>query len=410
MTSALVVLVGLVTVPLLAVFLGVLEVPVPYPATVEKFVELPDGSITTPREFEGPFAKNDLLTQSVLLVSNVSGSESATIAVDGSLYMLDKFANVQRAVYDASSGWKVEAEPVAYLGAGRPLGAHFDAQGNLIICDSIKGLLKLEAGTHAITFLATHMPVNGSSRPITYANDLDIASDGGVYFTSSQSILPGLNRDGYWDTLRSYMLGLFSGEHHGRLLRWSPLSRQVEVLTEGYWYTNGVALSADESFVAFVETNKLRVLRYWLKGSKVGTVDVLVDRLPGFPDGVDRASDGGFWVSLVAPLSPLYSKLSNKFLRMIAAYLPSQLLPPMKAWGCVAKVSVEGEITQVLMDSNGSTVSFVSSVLEYGGWLIMGNLRGTTIHAFNLAGATQQQHQPAADGVTPGEASSSATS
>jgi hypothetical protein len=27
-------------------------------------------------------------------------------------------------------------------------------------------------------------------------------------------------------------------------------------------------------------------------------VDTLIDRLPGFPDGVSRAEDGSFWVSI----------------------------------------------------------------------------------------------------------------
>jgi hypothetical protein len=29
-------------------------------------------------------------------------------------------------------------EPYARLGSGRPLGSHFDADGNLIVCDSLK--------------------------------------------------------------------------------------------------------------------------------------------------------------------------------------------------------------------------------------------------------------------------------
>ena len=34
----------------------------------------------------------------------------------------------------------------AYLGPGRPLGFKYDAKGNLIICDSLKGLTMLEGG------------------------------------------------------------------------------------------------------------------------------------------------------------------------------------------------------------------------------------------------------------------------
>lgn len=37
----------------------------------------------------------------------------------------------------------------AYLGPGRPLGFKYDAKGNLIICDSLKGLTMLEGGDGA---------------------------------------------------------------------------------------------------------------------------------------------------------------------------------------------------------------------------------------------------------------------
>ena len=33
--------------------------------------------------------------------------------------------------------------------------------------------------------------------------------------------------------------------------------------------------------------------------------DVLVDKLPGMPDGISRSADGGFWLALVVPLNPL---------------------------------------------------------------------------------------------------------
>lgn len=386
MASLLASVLGLITLPLVAVFLGILEVPVPYPGTVERFVDLPEGALALPREFEGPLAKNDLLTNSKLVVSNVSGVETVAVSDDGDLYLPDKYGNVWRATLRPCCGeYDLESAPVAGLGAGRPLGSMLDKHGNLLVVDALKGLLKVEAGTNVVSFLATHMPVNGTMKPITFANDLDIASDGTVYFTSSQTILPALCGHGYWDMLRSYQLGVFSGEFKGRLLRWSPATRAVELLSEGYWYANGVALAADESFVAFTETNSLRVMRYWIKGPKAGTVDVLVDRLPGFPDGIDRSSDGGFWISLVAPVSPVYPHLKYKALRTLAAYLPQSLNPPIKHWGCVVKVDKDGKILLNLMDYDGHTVSFISAATEHDGKLFLGNLAGDTIHMFDLS-------------------------
>jgi sugar lactone lactonase YvrE len=39
---------------------------------------------------------------------------------------------------------------------------------------------------------------------------------------------------------------------------------------QGFYYANGVALSADESFLVLVETDRIRAHKVWLKGPKVG--------------------------------------------------------------------------------------------------------------------------------------------
>lgn len=40
---------------------------------------------------------------------------------------------------------------------------------------------------------------------------------------------------------------------------------------------------------------------------QAGTLDTLIDSLPGWPDNIVRASDGNFWLCLVASDSPLVS-------------------------------------------------------------------------------------------------------
>jgi len=63
-------------------------------------------------------------------------AESVAVAEDGSLYMLDKFGYVWRAPKTSEGGYTKDKEPLAHLGPGRPLGFHFDAEGNLIVCDA----------------------------------------------------------------------------------------------------------------------------------------------------------------------------------------------------------------------------------------------------------------------------------
>ena len=54
--------------------------------------------------------------------------------------------------------------------------------------------------------------------------------------------------------------------HTGRLLRYDPASGRTDVLADGLWFANGVALAPDESYVVVVETMRARLLRVWLRG------------------------------------------------------------------------------------------------------------------------------------------------
>lgn len=60
------------------------------------------------------------------------------MAADGRFVMLDKYGAVMAAVKDSVGQLVLNPKPVGHLGPGRPLGAQYDAAGNLIICDALK--------------------------------------------------------------------------------------------------------------------------------------------------------------------------------------------------------------------------------------------------------------------------------
>lgn len=75
----------------------------------------------------------------------------------------------------------------------------------------LQGLVKYEYSSGQVSILASWVSPTSSLDPgseITYANDLAIASDGKVYFTSCTDIVPAVNKAGYYDTFRAWMLGL----------------------------------------------------------------------------------------------------------------------------------------------------------------------------------------------------------
>ena len=82
----------------------------------------------------------------------------------------------------------------------------------------------------------------------------------------------------------------------GRLLR-RDADGTVEVVLDGLAFANGVALAADESYVAVAETAARTVVRHWLTGPEAGSATSWRSDLPGYPDNIARGSDGLIWVT-----------------------------------------------------------------------------------------------------------------
>ena len=87
------------------------------------------------------------MPSSITLCSRVCGTicvcfaESVAVGPSGDLFMLDRYGTVFR----AKPGPGAQLERLAFLGPGRPLGFHFDKEGNLIICSAgtVTGLCHL---------------------------------------------------------------------------------------------------------------------------------------------------------------------------------------------------------------------------------------------------------------------------
>eukprot|EP01111_Echinosteliopsis_oligospora_P011494 TRINITY_DN3810_c0_g1_i2.p1 TRINITY_DN3810_c0_g1~~TRINITY_DN3810_c0_g1_i2.p1 ORF type:complete len:220 (+),score=56.53 TRINITY_DN3810_c0_g1_i2:32-691(+) len=89
---------------------------------------------------------------------------------------------------------------------GRPLGVKFDVHHNLIVCDAVKGLLSIETKTNKVTILST----SAAGRNINFANYVDIAKDGKIYFTDAMRIAP-VYAQTYWDTYTPSLAGSIAG-------------------------------------------------------------------------------------------------------------------------------------------------------------------------------------------------------
>ncbi|WP_328400846.1 SMP-30/gluconolactonase/LRE family protein [Nocardia sp. NBC_00403] len=247
---------------------------------------------------------------------------------------------------------------------GRPLGLHADADGSILICDSTRGLLRLDPDG-SLEILVDQV----DGEPLSFASNVVRDDDGTIYFSSSS---------------RRYRLDQWMGdilEHSGtgRLLRRDP-SGAVETLLDGLQFANGVVLSPDRACVVVAETGAYRVSRYWLTGPKAGTHDYLVENLPGFPDNMGLGSDGLVWITLPSPRNPLLDWLFPLpgVLRKIVWTLPAWLQPkpPKTVW--VMAVDFDGNVVHDLQ-IEGTNFSMVTGVVEHEGILYLGSLTESAV-------------------------------
>ncbi len=304
-----------------------------------------------------PFLPNNDLA-GVELLEVGPGPESVALAPDGTLVTGLEDGRVMRVFPDGRP-----PEELADTG-GRPLGMEFDADGRLYIADGQRGLLALEPDGELKVLVPE---IEGREEP--FLDDLAIDDQGRVWFTEASTRFP----------LREFMSAGLEDRPAGQLLRYDPATGRTETMLEGIAFANGVALAADESFVAVSESARHRVRRLWLTGPRKGTDEVLVD-LPGFPDNLTEAPDGGFWVTLSVPRSPAVDGLSPRpFVRKIVWRLYQLGFDPADmGHGWVVRLDPEGRPTASLEDASGA-LPHSTSAIERDGKLFVGSLFGTGI-------------------------------
>lgn len=249
---------------------------------------------------------------------------------------------------------------------GRPLGMEFDANENLIVADAYLGLLSISPSGD-ITVLTDS--VDGT--PIVFADDVDVAENGIIYFSDATTKYSA-NADG--GTLGGSLLEILEHAGNGRLLAYNPATKVTSVAMDGLTFANGVAISENQQYLLVNETGSYRVLQYFIAGPKAGLVDVFIDNLPGFPDNIARAPDGGYWVGFASPRSASLDNLSNSpFLRKVVQRLPASLRPKAKGYGHVIKINEQGKVISDLQDPSGS-YPLTTGVLETADMLYISSL------------------------------------
>ena len=291
---------------------------------------------------EGDFAANDDLTEfEAISLNGLHGPEAVIDDGNGVAYATTHEGWILR--------WQAESETPELEQwinvGGRPLGLSFDDAGNLWIANAYLGLQKVTPSGEITVELNE---VDGT--PILYADDLDISSDGKIYFSDASMRFSPVE---YAGTLAASLLDINEHSATGRIIEFDINTRAARVIMDNLAFANGVALAEDESFIMVAETGKYRVWKHWLTGEHAGQSHVVVPNLPGFPDNVHLGRDGRYWVGLTSPRAkPLDDFSGNTFVRKMIQRLPASLRPAVVVYGHVVVIDGDGKVVQSLQDPN----------------------------------------------------------
>jgi sugar lactone lactonase YvrE len=310
---------------------------------------------------EGVYVPNeDLLDAELIGAGLLNGPEAVAIDEEGRLYVGSADGVIHRVWPDG------QVEVFASTG-GHPLGLDFDTEGNLIVCEPTQGLLLSIDPEGNVTILTQQ--ANGT--PLNFVEDVDVASDGMIYFSDAS------DKFAFGQEIYDFL----EARPHGRLLQYNPQTEETEILLDGLYFANGVALSMNEDFLLVNETSRYRITRYWLKGELAGTAEIFAENLPGLPDGISSNGNGTFWIAYYIVRSVLTDGMHPyPYIKALASLLPLEvwyiLLEP---YGFVVGMDEEGEPFVSYQDPEGGYLSYISSVEEYEGFLYLGTARGSVI-------------------------------
>jgi ribose transport system permease protein len=321
----------------------------------------------------------------ILVAGRVDGPEDVILDADGNLYC----GNRDGRLLKIAAPDYAEVSVLAKIG-GRPLGLAFDREGRLLVCVAGMGLVRvtMDGRTELLTDQTERSLFSvQDDTTIRMADDLDVARNGTIYFTDATK---------RYD-IENWGLDLLEGRTNGRLLSYDPVSRRTHTVCDNLAFPNGVCLTHDGKHLLVASTWNCSILIFDLANLSAGP-HVFLKGLPGYPDNINRASDGGYWVALAGMRNPVFD-LAMRYptlrRRMTRRVPPTNWLFGNLNIGGVLKIDGTGRIVDALWDAPDGPLYMITSMREHRGALYLGGVTNDKIGRLRLDGADKHWSGPA---------------
>lgn len=264
---------------------------------------------------------------------------------------------------------------------GRPIGLAADGRGGMYVVNAVVGLHHVDARGNV-----SEIAMQFAGKPLGFLNNIAVGKDGTVYLSQTSQ---KYSVQQFEDVIRFH-------DTSGRLLRWTA-KNGVEVLAEGLSFPNGVAIEPSGRSLLVAETGTYSVKRIYLANAeaKAGTIETVLDNLPGFPDNIKEV-DGLYWLGIASPRNGLLDTLLKgpRWLltgTMKALSRVESMLPKPEKYGMAIAFNAAGKVVANLQDPTGAKFFNVTSALFVNNSPQKGVYIGTFANGNNVGFFTEKK-------------------
>lgn len=227
---------------------------------------------------DGALSPNDALDHCNPVGDPLPGADDVTEGADGALYV----SAGRQVVRLSGSSYETRAVVAEFeQNAG---GVAFHPDGRLLVCVGEQGLAAID-GAGRRQWLS-----QVEDQPLRCLTSVAAAADGTIFLSEGSQL----------NTAEAWCRDLMQKNSAGRIIACGPALDAPKVLLRNLGYPQGLALSPDGRFLWLTESWRHRIHRIPVSGRSLGSPEIVIGNLPGYPARLGRAAAGGFWLSIFA--------------------------------------------------------------------------------------------------------------